>query len=207
MVCRKNMKGAAKTDLQKKAMKTKAVAVQKKRSKLTSDDIAIIKDFVAKKGSTLGWKRLLKARPEKTRRTRKTVGLALKQLKQNGIVARKAGSGRKRTMRTEENIAKVKELIEKGQTSEFASLQTIARSTGLKRCTVHKIARADLGLRSYRQRKCHRLSAKMKQGRLDACKSVMKAFGKKRGAYPIGGISPATKKSFATGRLQVRSKT
>ena len=29
MVCRKNMKGAAKTDLQKKAVKTKAVAAQK----------------------------------------------------------------------------------------------------------------------------------------------------------------------------------
>ena len=68
-------------------------------------------------------------------------------------VERKAGSGRPKSARTAENIAKVEELIcsQESQPGSSKSTRQIAIEVGISQKSVRNIAKSDLGLSSFKR--------------------------------------------------------
>ena len=79
---------------------------------------------------------------------------------------RKSGSGRKRTTRTEENIATVKGILDDNPRCSLNSLVAEAR---IKRTAVQRIVKQDLGLKSYAQVKMQRVLEPAREKRLALC--------------------------------------
>lgn len=89
---------------------------------------------------------------------------------------RKAGSGRPRSARTEENVAEVSELIcsQEGASGTHASIREIASELNIGRSSVHRIAKKDLKLNAFRRVPVQVLSDATRVKRLQRARALLR---------------------------------
>lgn len=108
-----------------------------------------------------------------------TVNYWIRRIKASGSTARKKGSGRKRSIRTEGIINRVAQLIVTTPTSpqqSHKSLREIARSEGLSKSSVHEIVKKDLKLHAYRKVRGQKLIDRIKRERVSRCQGLLGKF-------------------------------
>src|SRR6218665_2776369 len=103
---------------------------------------------------------------------RSTLNDLIKKIDETGDTNRKQGSGRPRSVRTADKIAKVEELIssQEGQPGTSKSPRKIERETDISIMTVQRIAKFDLRLKTFRRREAKLLSHADRVKRLVPCK-------------------------------------
>src|SRR6218665_3584229 len=136
---------------------------------LTSDDKSLIRALRLEKG--WGSLRMITEFPQRQWK-RSMLNDLIKKIDETGDTNRKQGSGRPRSVRTADNIAKVEELIssQEGQPGTSKSPREIERETGISRRTVQRIAKFDLRLKTFWPREVQLLSHADRVKRLAACK-------------------------------------
>ena len=115
----------------------------------TEEDKIIIKHYRSEKG--YGRTKLLEEFPNRGW-TLGCLGKLLKKFNETGSVQRKAGSGRPRTVRTEENIDKVSTAIlsQDHKPGTHETPNQIAKYTGISRASVMRIVKEDLQLQPFK---------------------------------------------------------
>ena len=95
----------------------------------------------------------------------------IRQIDESGSSKRKPASGRPRSARNADNIARVADLIcsQEDNPGTSKSPREIERETGISRSSIRRIVKKDLNLRSFR---CQKLSDKDCLKRFDACKRL-----------------------------------
>ena len=130
----------------------------------SKEDKIIIKHYRLDKG--YGRKKLLNEFPGKDW-SAGGLDKLLRKIDETQSVERKAGSGRPRTARTEENIEIVEELIcsREDEPKSHKTPREIARETGISHSSVRRIAKFDLNLTPFKRVKGQKLSAKDEEKR------------------------------------------
>jgi DNA invertase Pin-like site-specific DNA recombinase len=102
----------------------------------------------------------------------------LKKIDLLGTVSRIKGSGRQRSVRTDENIQLVNDLIlsqdDKPQTHR--SQREIVRELGISRTSVRRIIKNDLGLKCLKKTRAHELTVANKASRLTRAQQLLERF-------------------------------
>lgn len=141
--------------------------------RLTRDD-KIRVEALRKQG--LGAKQIVAAYAEKGWALR-SVERICQQVDCNGTFAeRKAGSGKPRTARSEENIAAVTDLIcsQENKAGTHLSTRAAAAAVGVSRMSVWRIAKKDLGMTSFKRIRVQVLNAATRMKRLARCKQLLR---------------------------------
>lgn len=99
----------------------------------------------------------------------------LKKIDSTGTVQRKPGSGRQRTVRTDDNIQLVEELVlsQEDAPQTHRTQREIARETGINLRSVSRIIKKDLELICYKKRRAHELTDANKTARVSRCKQLL----------------------------------
>ena len=102
----------------------------------------------------------------------------LRKVDASGSIDRKNGSGRKRTARTDANIAAVEELTmsQESAPGTHRTTRQIAREVGIAQSSVHEIIRRDLKLKCFKKRRAQDLTEANKIKRLICAKQLLKRF-------------------------------
>jgi transposase len=95
-----------------------------------------------------------------------------------GNHARKEGSGRPKTVRREENIHMVKEMIcsQEGEPGMHKSPREIAKETGIHRSSVQRIVKRDLKLNVFKRMEIHELSENDRERRADRAQQLLNKY-------------------------------
>lgn len=103
-----------------------------------------------------------------------TLNDLIRKIDKTGTADRAPGSGRPRSVRTQDNIQVVEELVcsQEGQAGMSKSPREIARETGISYSSIRRIVKKDLHLKTFRRRKVQLLSDADKKKRLDACRRL-----------------------------------
>ena len=109
--------------------------------------------------------------------SRKTVQKAVKRFKETGSTADRPGRGKKKSVRTEQNKKKLREMIRR---NPRRSMRKMAKKLEIDEKSVRTIIRKDLGLNSYRIQKVHELTDKMMSNRLERCRQLRERFSSAR---------------------------
>ena len=130
----------------------------------SKEDKIIIKHYRLDKG--YGRKKLLNELPGKDW-SAGGLDKLLRKTDETQSVERKAGSGRPRTTRTEENIEIVEEPIcsQEDEPKSHKTPREIARETGISYSSVRRIAKFDLNLTPFKRIKGRKLFAKNEEKR------------------------------------------
>lgn len=144
----------------------------------SSDEKAVIKnDFLEK-----GWNanRICTEHPTKNW-DRVSVYRLLKRFQETGTMERKQGSGRPRTVCTEENENLVEQLIcsQEDNPGSHMSPREIEKHTGINRSVVRRIVKSR-GLRQFKRLKTPMMSAGTKERRTTRAGLLAERFGKNR---------------------------
>ena len=91
----------------------------------------------------------------------------VENIKARGTADRRSGSGRKRTVRTEETIERVRAFRE---SNPEATAGDVARETGLAPTTAREVLKLDLSLKPLRKVTAQRIKGANKEKRLEMCK-------------------------------------
>ena len=99
----------------------------------------------------------------------------LRKIDTTNSISRKAGSGRPRTVRTEQNIERVAELICSQEDNPWSSKSSrdIEKLTGISRSSVRRIVKRDLQFYVFRRKKAHLLSDSDHEKRVKCCKPLL----------------------------------
>ena len=129
----------------------------------TEADKAIVEACVREKG--WGAKRLVKEFPGKQWNLA-TLNRWIKRIKETGSIGRKPGSGRPRTASTEDNKARVEDLIasQEDQPGSHQSQRQIAHNLNVSRSSVQRIAK-ELNLKAYKRIRISRRDNNVRQKR------------------------------------------
>jgi len=102
----------------------------------------------------------------------------LKKLRDTGTTARRAGSGRRRSTRIDDNVDSVNELVlsQEGAPKTHRSTRQIARETGVHHSSVYRIVRQDLKLKCLKKHRAQELTAANCTSRLIRAKKVWHLF-------------------------------
>ena len=102
----------------------------------------------------------------------------IRKIDSTGTSARRPGSGRRRTVRTLDNINGVEELVlsQDGNPQTHSTQRQIARELGISRSSVNNIVKQDLRLKCLKKRKAHELTEANKQARLDRSQSLLRRY-------------------------------
>lgn len=147
--------------------------------RITEEDYGLIKGL--RQGKQWGAKRLKSEFPNKGWSTA-SLSRLIRKIDCNGSTKRKFGSGRRRSVRTETNIAQVKELIcsPAGRPHFHKSPREIERETGISRSSVRRIAKHDLTLNTYRRISGQKLNNTIKEKRVERCRMLLLRFPNER---------------------------
>ena len=124
----------------------------------------------------LGAKAIKKVYPEK-QWSLTTLNRLCRQINDTGsVIERKKGSGRPKSARTTENIAKVHELIcsQEDRPGTSKSTREIARAVGISEGSVRNIAKSDIGLSSFKRTPVQVINEATRQKRLTRSKSLLR---------------------------------
>lgn len=141
---------------------------------LTREDKILIKSL--RESFNYGARKLVRLFPQKNWRVR-TISKFLKHLREtNGSIEIKQGRGRKRTVRTEENIDRVRGIVENLRPGQITSSRRISKVTRIKRTSVRRILKTDLDLKIYKKIYCQKLTHDVKQRRVERCERLLRRF-------------------------------
>lgn len=101
----------------------------------------------------------------------------IRRLRDTGSLNDRPRSGRKRSVCTPDRIKRVREKIRR---NPARSARKLAKEENIDRESMRRIIKVELGLRPYRKRKMHGLTAKQKLTRIQRCKMLLKRHGKKK---------------------------
>jgi transposase len=142
----------------------------------TADDRVLIKELREHKG--YGARRLLKEFPMK-QWSLAGVSRLLKQISETGSSAtKKHRSGRRRSVRTDDNIKIVEELVQSQENApgSHKTLREICRGTGMGYGTVHRTVHQDLQLKCLKKRPAQYLTAANTFSRLLRAKALLRKY-------------------------------
>lgn len=141
----------------------------------SEEDKHVIKYLRLSKG--YGSVRILKEFPSKNW-TRGGLDKLLRKIDSLGLVSRLPGSGRPRSVRTDDNIQLVGELVlsqdDKPQTHR--TQREIVRETGISRTSVRRIIKKDLHLKCLKKTRAHELTVANKASRLIRSQQLLERF-------------------------------
>jgi len=142
---------------------------------LSADDRILIENLC--KFKKYGAKRLIREFPTKGWSV-SSVNKLLKKLRDTGTTARRAGSGRRRSVRIDDNVDSVNELVlsQEGAPRPRRSTRHIARETGIHHLSVYRIVRQDLKLKCLKKRRAQELTAANCASRLIRAKKLLHLF-------------------------------
>jgi len=102
----------------------------------------------------------------------------ISQIDATGSAVQKQGRGRKRTGRSNDNIADVEELVlsQENAPCTHKTVRQIARETGIKKSSVHRIIHQDLQLVCFKKKRAQELTAANKLTRLVRAKQLLKKY-------------------------------
>lgn len=145
---------------------------------LTDSDKNLIKALVEERQYTVH--QIRKEFPNRNFKKR-TLHRFVKRLQQTGRTTRLPGSGRRRSVRTEENVKKVSDLVlsQEDKPGTSLSVRKTSTLTGIKRSSVQRICKKDLRLKTFKRVPVHYLSSQMKRKRVERCKKLLKKFTSK----------------------------
>jgi transposase len=143
--------------------------------KISQEDAFLIKNLYLSKG--YGARRLLSEFPDKGWK-RGSIDSLLIKIRKTGSIDRQPGSGRPRSVRINENIEKVNELVlsQEEMPKTHRTTRQISRETGIHRSTVHRIIHRDLKLKCLKRRRAQLLSEANRVARLTRCKQLLKKY-------------------------------
>lgn len=152
--------------------------------RITKDDCVLIKGLRQEKNWSS--RRLLQEFPRKEW-SRTSLDRLLRKIDSNGETARKQGSGRPRSARTEANIALVEELIcsQDGVPKTHKSPREILRETGISLSSVRHIAKHDLKLRTFKRMRGQKLNDDCRIKRQQRCQQLLQRFPNQRSVRGI----------------------
>jgi len=124
-----------------------------------------------------GAKRLIREFPTKVWSV-SSVNKLLKKLRDTGTTARCAGSGRRRSVRTDDNVDSINELVlsQEAAPKTHRSIRKIPRETGIHHSLVCRIVRQDLKLKWLKKRRAQELTAANCASRLILAKKLLHLF-------------------------------
>src|SRR5206468_1713136 len=122
-------------------------------------------------------RRLLKEFPNKYW-TLRGLNALIRKIDASGSIDRRVGSGRKRTIRTVDNIEKVSELIlsQEDPPQTHRSQRQISREVGISLKSVNRIVKQDLQLRCLKKRRAQELTVANKMVRLQLSRRLFKFY-------------------------------
>ena len=114
--------------------------------KISQEDAILIKNLYLSK--RYGARRLLREFPDKCWKLG-SIDALLKKIRKTGTIDRQPGSGRPRSVRINENIENVEDLVlsQEDKPKTHRSTREISRETGIHRSSVHRIIHRDLQLK------------------------------------------------------------
>jgi len=141
----------------------------------TAEDKILIKNLALLKHYAS--RRLIKEFPNKGWK-KNGLDKLLRKIRATDSVDRKPGSGRPRSMRTEEKIDAVHDLVlsQEDSPQTHRSTRQISRETGISQRTVVRIIHEDLKLKCLKKRRAQQLTNNNKDSRLDRCKKLLRKF-------------------------------
>lgn len=141
----------------------------------SADDRVLIKVLRQEKG--YGAKKLIAEFPSK-QWTLSGLKKLLRKIDTAGTVERKQGSGRKRTVRTNENVRRIEELVlsQEDQPGTHRTVRQISRETEIPRSTVFDVIHKDLKLKCFKKRRAQDLTEANKLSRLLSAKRLLKRY-------------------------------
>ena len=143
--------------------------------RLTENDSCLIWNLRTQKH--WGSLRMMKEFPNKTWK-RRTIDDLIKKIDTEGTTARKPGSGRPKSARTDANIKLVSELIcsQEDNPLSHKSPREIERQTAISRSTVRRIIKKDLALNQYKRKVGQQLNSDCKMKRIQRSKELLQRF-------------------------------
>jgi DNA-binding Lrp family transcriptional regulator len=102
----------------------------------------------------------------------------IRKIDTTGTAARRPGSGRRRTVRTVDNINDVEALVlsQEDNPQTHRTQRQIARELGISQPSVSNIVKRDLRLKCLKKRKAHELTEANMQARLDRSHSLLRRY-------------------------------
>lgn len=102
----------------------------------------------------------------------------LRKIDATGSAERRPGQGRKRSVRTQEKIDNVGDLVlsQDNNPQTHRTQREISRELGISRGSVNRIVRRDLRLQCFKKRKASELTAANKQVRLERARELLKLY-------------------------------
>lgn len=142
---------------------------------LTTPDKILIEALHKEKG--FGAIKIVREFPSR-RWSVRTVNYFLKRLEETGSTIRRQGSGRPRSVRVEENVTKVKDMIlsQEGKPGSSLSQRETARETNISRSSVQRIAKHELRLKVFKRVHVSELSVAAKQKRQECSERLLRRF-------------------------------
>lgn len=141
----------------------------------SSEDKILIKNLVLLKGYSS--RQLMKEFPQKGWK-RSGLDFLLRKIWATGSVDRQPGSGRPRSVRTDDNIAAVHDLAlsQEDAPQTHRTTRQIAREKQISQTTVVRIIREDLHLKCLKKRRAQALTIANTESRLERCKQLLRKF-------------------------------
>jgi len=143
---------------------------------LSEGDKDVIQTCVTEKG--WGARRIVKEFPGK-RWSVRTIHRMIKKIKDTGTTSRKPGSGRPRTVTTNENQDYVEETIvsQENEPGTHKSQRKIASELNISRTSVRRMTK-NLGLKSYKRIRVSRRDQKVRDKRKGRCRKLLDKYSK-----------------------------
>jgi len=143
--------------------------------KISQEDAILIKNLYRSK--RYGARRLLREFPDKCWKLG-SIDALLKKIRKTGTIDRQPGSGRPRSVRINENIENVEDLVlsQEDQPKTHRSTREISRETGIHHSSVYRIIHRDLQLKCLKRRRAQALSEANRVARLTRCKQLLKRY-------------------------------
>jgi transposase len=152
--------------------------------KITAEDHTLIRNLRIEK--QWGARRMITEFPNK-RWSLASVSRIISRIDAGITTQRKAGSGRPRTVRTQQNIENVLELIssQDGHPHSHKSPREIEREIGVSRSSVRRIVKLDLKLKTYKRVVAQKLNENCRMKRVDRCRQLLERFPNDRSVRSV----------------------
>jgi hypothetical protein len=151
---------------------------------LTNNDRCLIYNLRVEK--QWGSKRIMKMFPNKSW-SKSSIDRLIRKIDIDDNTGRRAGGGRKKSVRTAENIALVGDLIcsQESKPHSHKSPREIERETGISRSSVRRIVKKDLNLKTYKRVIGQNLNDNCRVKRVERCQQLLQRFPNERSVRRI----------------------
>jgi len=157
----------------------------------SKDDRILIQQIHLFKG--YGARKLVKEFPEKNWQVR-SVQRLLNKLRETGTSDRQPGSGRPRTVRTQENINAVGDLVlsQENAPGTHRTVRQTARETGISQTSIVRIIHDDLQLKCFKKKRAQQLTEANRLSRAERSQQLLDKFSE----HQVGFIFFTDEKVF-----------